>query len=71
MEASKAMIGMPVRAVSGDHEGRSGRIVHLDYPKASYTDPELYAIVEFTYKDEDGQAHKDEFALPVRRLEKA
>lgn len=71
MEAGKAMLGMPVRVVSGDHEGRSGTIVHLDFPKASYTDPELYAIVRYSYTDEEKTVHTDEIALPVRRLEQA
>ena len=70
MQADKAMLGMPVRVVSGDHEGRAGTIVHLAFPVASYTDPELYAIVRYKEKDEDGQVRTDEIALPVRRLEK-
>ena len=70
MKAEAAMLGMPVRVVSGDHEGRAGHIVHLAYPVASYTDPEMYAIVRYSEKDEDGNARTDEIALPVRRLEK-
>jgi hypothetical protein len=64
------MLGMPVRVVSGDHEGRAGVIAHLDYPRASYTDPELYAVVKYSERDEDGKERYDEIALPVRRLEK-
>lgn len=71
MQADKAMLGMPVRVISGDHEGRAGVIVHLDFPRASYTDPELYAIIRYKEKDEDGQVREDEIALPVRRLEQS
>lgn len=73
MKNEEIMLGMPVRVISGDHEGRGGRVIHLDYPKAFYNDePELYAIVEYKEKNEvDGTERMDQIALPVRRLAKS
>jgi hypothetical protein len=63
-------VGSKVRAVSGPHEGRSGQIIHIGYPKISFEDPEPYAIVKFVsdVDPQTGQERYDEFATPVRRL---
>jgi hypothetical protein len=65
------MLGMPVRVVSGDHEGRGGVITYLKPQSVGYGEPELFAIVRYSEKDEEGAVRTDEIAVPVRRLERS
>lgn len=62
-------IGSKVKVVSGDHQGRSGTVTYIAAPRISYTEPELYALVEISVVDASDRVVSDDIAVPMRRLQ--
>lgn len=63
-----AQVGDQVRVVSGDHEGRQGRIVYLREVSLDNRDPERYALVEYSEQNCFKEMQTDHISVPVRRL---
>lgn len=61
---SNVQVGDDVKVISGDHEGRAGRVIYMRNVQSGFKE-EPYALVE--YLDING---RDEISVPVRRLEK-
>jgi hypothetical protein len=63
-----AEIGDTVRVISGDHEGRQGKIVYLRDVSLDAREPERYALVEYAEQNCFKETHVDHISVPVRRL---
>ena len=63
-----AQVGDTVRVISGDHEGRQGKIVYLREVGIDNRDPERYAIVEYAEQNCFKEVQVDQISVPVRRL---
>lgn len=63
-----AQVGDTVRVISGDHEGRQGKIVYLRDVSLDNRDPERYALVEYAEQNCFKEVHVDQISVPVRRL---
>lgn len=63
-----AEVGDRVRVISGDHEGRQGRIVYLREVSLDNRDPERYALVEYSEENCFKEIQTDHISVPVRRL---
>jgi len=63
-----AAVGDQVRVVSGDHQGRQGRIVYLREVSLDNREPERYALVEYAEENCFKEVHVDQISVPVRRL---
>jgi hypothetical protein len=61
-------IGEDVAVISGPHEGRNGRVIQLRDLAINNSDPEPYAIVEFTQRNCFDEVDTDQISVPVRRL---
>jgi hypothetical protein len=64
--STKVDVGDDVRIISGDHEGRSGRVVYRRDFSMGGREPEPYLLVE--YLDTTGAV--DQISVPARRTEK-
>jgi len=67
-ETKEARVGDTVNVVSGPHEGRSGTIAELRQVQREWSDPDWYALLNIEYTDCFGDNHKDQIAVPTRRL---
>lgn len=63
-----AEVGDTVRVISGDHEGRQGKIIYLRDVALDMREPERYALVEYAEQNCFKETHVDHISVPVRRL---
>jgi hypothetical protein len=68
MENREPRVGDSVNVISGPHEGRSGTISTLRQVQKEWGDPEWYALLDYQETDCYGDVHKDQIAVPTRRL---
>lgn len=70
MSMSNINIGDDAKVVSGDHEGKSGRVVYLREVSTNFREPEDYALLEYTGVNWNNQSYVGQISVPVRRLQR-
>jgi len=70
MSVNDIGIGDDAKVISGDHEGKHGRVVYLRDVSTDFRESEPYALLEYNSINYANESFVDQISVPVRRLAK-
>jgi hypothetical protein len=70
MSPSEIQVGDDARVISGDHEGKTGRVVYMRDVSTDFREAEQYALLEYVGVNWENKQYVDQISVPVRRLQR-